>query len=107
MTAGLPATAHVFFNRSPAFEVTETTAATPTILASYGASNPLRSGWLRGEDLLSNRAALVEATVDKGRVLLVGFRPQFRAQTYGTFRVLFNALLSSTIARPLSVAGSK
>lgn len=100
ITGGLPASANIFFNRSPAFEVTETTAErAPKILARYGKTDLLRSGWLRGEERLSTRAALVEADVDRGHIVLVGFRSQFRAQTYGTFRVLFNSLFYAAADR--------
>lgn len=91
LTAGFGPTADVFFLRSPAFEMAQADEARATALATYTAEQPLRSGWILGEKLLNRRAALVEARAGKGRVVLVGFRSQFRGQTYGTFRVLFNA----------------
>jgi hypothetical protein len=53
----------------------------------------LVSGYLLGEKLLERRAAVVEVTAGKGRVVLIGFKPQNRAQTVRTFKLLFNALL--------------
>jgi hypothetical protein len=98
ITAGLPSTAGVFFNASPAFEVQARFGEpAPVTLAAYGPSNPLRSGWLRGEALLHNRGALVDVPAGKGHVVLIGFRTQFRAQTYGTFRILFNSLFASAL----------
>jgi hypothetical protein len=71
------------------------------VLASYPDSprDILLSGWIRGEDRLARRAAAVATTYGKGKIVLLGFRPQHRAQTHGTFPFLFNALYWST-ARP-------
>lgn len=88
--AGMPARAKVFVDRSPVF------ATLPgfegTVLARYAPSgSPLLSGYLLGETALQGQAAAVDAKLDKGHVVLIGFRPQWRGQPFGTFRVVFNA----------------
>ena len=52
----------------------------------------LVSGYLKGGELLERRAAVVDFQVGDGRVVLVGFRAQHRAQTLRTFKLLWNAL---------------
>jgi glutamine amidotransferase-like uncharacterized protein len=64
------------------------------VLATYQESgSPLLSGFLIGEKYLNGQAAALEARLDKGRVILFGFRPQWRGQPFGTLRALFNAVL--------------
>jgi hypothetical protein len=64
-------------------------------IARYGTKDVLLSGWLEGEQLIAGRAAAVQATVGSGRVVLIGFGAQHRAQSLATFRLLFNALLTA------------
>lgn len=87
---GLPERAAALFAYSAAYEVTDPTVA--SIGARYGEGDPLLSGWLEGAEVIAGRAAIVEVRHGRGRVVLLGFRVQHRAQSVGTFRLLFNAL---------------
>ena len=87
---GLPETTPVWFEGSPAFEVDQ-----GSVVLRYEAEDPLLSGWLLGGERLRGKAALAEVPLGKGRVVLFGFRPQYRAQSRVTYAALLNALYLS------------
>jgi hypothetical protein len=90
LAAGLDDSLAIWFEDSPAFEVER-----GTVVARYPEENPLLSGWLLGERRLFGKAALVEAPLGRGRVVLFGFRPQYRAQSWATYPALLNAIYTS------------
>jgi len=73
---------------------------TTKAVVSYARSNVLASGWLSGERAIAGRAALVDARLGQGHVVLFGFRPQFRGQSFGTFKLILNAIYGSAM-KPL------
>lgn len=85
---GMTREAGAFFQHNPAFEVTGNAKS----VATYPLTNPLLSGWILGEEKLHGKTAIAEVPVGRGRVIVIGIRPQFRAQVRGTYKLLFNAL---------------
>jgi hypothetical protein len=63
------------------------------------------SGWILGGQFLKGTSVIAEEAVGKGRIVLFGFRPQYRAQSEVTYKFLFNALLYSS-SKPASIGAS-
>ncbi len=90
-----------YFINSSAFEVTNTprpmfdAPQTPLpvhVIARYAKDDLLRSGWLRGEEKIKDKIALAEIPWGRGRIILFGFRPQHRGQTWGTLPFIWNSI---------------
>jgi hypothetical protein len=98
---GMQRAGAAFFQDSRAFEIEQETGAHGVdVVASYGASDLLLSGWEIGaQQRLAGRAAVVRATHGAGDLVLIGFRPQFRAWPTGTYKLIFNSLFGSTTER--------
>jgi len=93
---GMPEKIAVRFANHPAFRLRSYNRQS-TAVGFYQDHNPLLSGWLIGDKLIAGQTALAEIPVNKGRVILFGFGVQSRAQTSGTFKLLFNAILTSNV----------
>jgi hypothetical protein len=95
---GVPGETRGFYNNSPFFALSEGFASQRvTVVARYPNTEVLASGWLKGEELMAGRAAVVQVDLNPGRIVLFGLRPQHRAQTHATFPLLFNALWQATV----------
>jgi hypothetical protein len=93
---GMAPETYGFYNNSPFFALLDGfNTVKPTVIARYPNQGIVASGWLRGEEQMSGRAAVVAIDMNPGRLVLFGLRPQHRAQTHATFPLLFNALYSS------------
>ena len=84
----------VFFDNSPVFRLGPTDATTR--VAWFSSPAPLRSGWAWGQQYLENGVAVVDARLGRGRVVLFGPEVNFRGQSHGTFKFLFNAIYYAT-----------
>lgn len=99
MGYGVAPLTYGFYNNSPFFTLLEGfNALRPTVIARYPNQDIVASGWLRGEDFMAGRPAVVSVDLKPGRVVLFGLRPQHRAQTHATFPLLFNALFLASDA---------
>ncbi len=93
--AGMNERTDFFFDNSPVFTLGPGAAqAGVRAIAWFDGPAPLRSGWAWGQSALAGGVIAVEARVGKGRVLLFGPEILQRAQPHGTFKLLFNGLLT-------------
>ncbi len=92
-TAGMPREALVLHMTPAVMEVTE--RVHPEYYRTdvrFVKEKVLQSGLLVGEALLAGRPCMITAKVGRGEAILYAFSPQFRAQTDGTYKLLFNTL---------------
>jgi hypothetical protein len=115
LSHGMPSEVAAFYSQSRAFEVVrlaregeggvepipEAAAPAVELVARYAQDSLLMSGWALGEERhLAGRAALVSVEVGDGHIVLFGFRPQFRGQSRGTYKLLFNAIQRAASRAP-------
>jgi hypothetical protein len=82
-----------FYMNSPFFELSEGfNSQKARVVARYPNTGVAASGYLKGEEYMLGRAAVVAVETNPGKVVLFGIRPQHRAQTHVTLPLLFNAL---------------
>jgi hypothetical protein len=116
----------VYFNQAPVLAVTPRDTmnlfeGVDTSVVNQGERNRARvllrfhsrpdsllvSGQMVAGDELAGRAAVVDAPVGKGHVLLFGIRPMWRWESQGTFALVLNAIanwnsLGSDAPKPLA-----
>ena len=98
---GMSKEAAIYFVNSTALDVPGGSAA--RVIARYPAQQDaiLLSGFLQGASKLAGKAAAADVTLGAGRVTMFGFRPLYRGQSYGTFKMFFNALLAPASRGPV------
>lgn len=91
---GMRSKADVYFSNSPVFELAPDAIASNQVkpLAWFSTPTPLRSGWAWGQEYLLNRVTAFRASVGSGKLFAFGPEITFRAQSHGTFKLLFNQL---------------
>jgi hypothetical protein len=97
IASGMPKESIAWVENSPVFEIKSDPLALlrAKIIAWYPKNkDALLSGWLLGGDRIKGKAALVEVGLGKGRIILFGFRPQYRGQSLATYPLFFNSITS-------------
>jgi hypothetical protein len=98
---GSSPTVPIFYENGPTFRVNGDAHS----VAFFATDKPLLSGWILGGQFLKGTSVIAEEPVGKGRIILFGFRPQYRAQSEVTYKFLFNALLYSS-SQPALIGNS-
>ena len=97
---GMPQEGAIVFGRGSAFQILPTfnEDKPPVSAAKYPAENPLMSGWIHGDRFLRQKSSILDVPYGKGKLILLGFPVQYRAQPYGTFKLLFNSIFYAGIS---------
>ena len=101
VSRGMRDSSAIYFVNSTSLELP---AGSPARVIARYPSEPgsiLLSGFLQGAGKLAGKVAAADVALGVGRVTMFGFRPLYRGQSYGTFKMFFNALLDRPAQPPL------
>jgi len=76
---------------------------TPVIVANYPDDSLLMSGWILGDKVIREKAAICDIPFEKGKIVLFGFNIHNRAQSYANFKLLFNAIYYNNSVSSISL----
>jgi hypothetical protein len=104
VTVGVPKNYSAYFARSQAFELIEEKERARSnkempikVVSRYSDTLVLDSGWIRGDELIADKPAILDIQYGEGNIYLFGISVQRRGQPHGTFKLLFNAIQASTM----------
>ena len=95
LAMGMPEEVAVYVDRGRVLRRKNGKGVLQETLLRYAATDILLSGHLRGAERLAGESLMASFASGRGRAILYAFRPQHRSQTLGTFRLVFNALLTT------------
>jgi hypothetical protein len=90
---GMPPSAAAMFVNNGGYTVADRAGTGVATVVRYPLGPLLLSGWIVGETRLRGAAAVLDVPMGRGRIITHTFRVQNRAQTLGTFKLLFNSIL--------------
>ncbi len=77
-------------------DIEKAAAPKAKIIVKFADKDLLMSGWAQGEDkYLKGKAAMIDVEYGEGNVVLFSFRPQFRGQPRGTYKLIFNSIFEA------------
>src|SRR6266571_4548111 len=91
---GMPHQTAAWFQGGPAFDVLDSSVVKVIGRWPDDPEKLLLSGWVLHPERVAGKACLLEVRQGSGRVILFGFRPQYRGQSLVTYPLLFNSLQS-------------
>lgn len=90
---GMSDTIDVYYHNSPSFRIGAAVGdASARPVSWFPGPDTLRSGWAWGQAYLDGSVSIVDATLGRGGVFLMGPEVVQRGQSHGTYKFLFNAL---------------
>jgi len=101
---GMPDKGHLFFDSSPVFDIDPAAEPKTHSVVWFDSKEPMYSGWAVGQEYLDGGKMAAEASLGRGKLVLISLEATFRGTPHATFKLLFNSLYFGS-AEPAPIAG--